>query len=75
MNDSHDGYGVRHGADVDGFMITMITVAPKTQTRTSYDTVDVTPLQATQRMLSPGSKVKTEHYVYEKTGEDVAEDP
>jgi hypothetical protein len=38
-------------------------------------TQDVTPLQATQRMLSPGSKVKTEHYVYEKTREDVAEDP
>lgn len=68
LNDSHDGYGVRHGADVDGFMITMMT-------RISYMTQDVTPLQATQRMLSPGSKVKTEHYVYEKTREDVAEDP
>ena len=31
MTDSHDGYGVRHGADVDGFMITMMT-------RISYDT-------------------------------------
>ena len=31
LNDSHDGYGVRHGADVDGFMITRMT-------RISYDT-------------------------------------
>ena len=75
LNDSHDGYGVRHGADVDGFMITMMIIAPKPQTRISNDTGRDAPLQATQRMLSPGSKVKTEHYVYEKTCEDVAEDP
>lgn len=41
----------------------------------SYDTGrDAAPSDAAHVVAGP-SQVKTEHYVYEKTGEDVAEDP
>ena len=35
---------------------------------------DAAPSDAAHVVAGP-SQVKTEHYVYEKTGEDVAEDP